>query len=189
MSYCDILVSANLHRPIKSNQGRRQGKSLEGAKVPRGLASSPWRIFEVSLEFTKKGVSKHCCDLSIRATQDNYYTVQWLDSAQNSSTIPQNLDFEERLTLFNVISERYRTRLIHTIFDIFWEWCKNIVDPKYISFKTAPGIIICKAMVRYKLGASSPSRSSPWHFHQFPMWFIWEKIISDNQRAKHIYPF
>ena len=95
-----------------------------------------------SLEFTKKGVSKHCCDLSIRARQDNYYTVQWLDSAQNSSTIPQNLDFEERLALFNVISERYRTRLIHTIFDIFWEWCKNIVDPRYISFKTAPGIII-----------------------------------------------
>ena len=42
--------------------------------------------------------------------------VQWLDSAQNLSTIPQNLDFEERLALFNVISERYRTRLIHTIF-------------------------------------------------------------------------
>ena len=35
MSYYDIQVSANLHRPIKSNQGRRQGKSLEGAK-PRG---------------------------------------------------------------------------------------------------------------------------------------------------------
>ena len=39
MSYYDIQVSANLHRPIKSNQGlagRRQGKSLEGVKVPRG---------------------------------------------------------------------------------------------------------------------------------------------------------
>ena len=36
MSYYDIQVSANLHRPIKSNQGRRQGESLEGAKVPRG---------------------------------------------------------------------------------------------------------------------------------------------------------
>ena len=110
--------------------------------LSRRLASSPLRIFEVPLEFTKKGVSKHCCDLSIRARQDNYYTVLWLDSAQNSNTIPQNLDFEERLALFNVISERYRTRLIHTIFDIFWEWCKNIVDPKYISFKTAPGITI-----------------------------------------------
>ena len=87
--------------------------------LSRRLASSPWQIFEVSLEFTKKGVSKHCCNLSIRARQDNYYTVQWLDSAQNSSTIPQNLDFEERLALFNVISERHRTRLIHTIFDIF----------------------------------------------------------------------
>ena len=74
----------------------------------------------MSLEFTKKGVSKHCCDLSIRARQDNYYPVQGLDSAHNSSTIPQNLDFEERLGLFNVISERYRTRLIHTIFDIFF---------------------------------------------------------------------
>ena len=109
--------------------------------LSRRLASSPWWIFEVSLEFTKKGVSKHYCDLSIRARQDNYYAVQWLDSAQNSSIIPQNLNFEERLALFNVISERYRTRLIHTIFDIFWEWCKNIVDPKYINFKTAPGII------------------------------------------------
>ena len=36
MSYYDLQVSANLHRPIKSNQGRRQGKSLEGAKVSRG---------------------------------------------------------------------------------------------------------------------------------------------------------
>ena len=41
MSYYDIQVSANLHRPIKSNQGRRQGKSLEGAKVPRARPRSP----------------------------------------------------------------------------------------------------------------------------------------------------
>ena len=41
MSYCDIQVSANLHRPIKSNQGRSQDKSLEGAKVPRGPWGSP----------------------------------------------------------------------------------------------------------------------------------------------------
>ena len=41
MSYYDIQVSANLHRPIKSNQGRRQGKSLEGAKVPRGPGAAP----------------------------------------------------------------------------------------------------------------------------------------------------
>ena len=32
MSYYDILVSANLHRPIKSNQGRHQGKSLGGRR-------------------------------------------------------------------------------------------------------------------------------------------------------------
>ena len=38
MSYYDIQVRANLHRPIKYNQGRRQGKSLEGGKAPRG----PW---------------------------------------------------------------------------------------------------------------------------------------------------
>ena len=43
MSYYDIQVSANLHWPIKSNQGRRQGKSLEGVKVPGGLGgSAPW---------------------------------------------------------------------------------------------------------------------------------------------------
>ena len=43
MSYYDIQVSANLHRPIKSNQGRRQCKSLEGAKVPRSSGgSAPW---------------------------------------------------------------------------------------------------------------------------------------------------
>ena len=65
-----------------------------------------------------------------------------LDSAQNSSTIPQNRDFWRKLPLFNVISERYRTRLIYTIFDIFWQWCKNNVDPKYVSLKTAPGITI-----------------------------------------------
>ena len=41
MSYYDIQVSANLHRPIKSNQGRRQGKSLEGAKVPRVQGAAP----------------------------------------------------------------------------------------------------------------------------------------------------
>ena len=40
MSYYDIQVSANLHRPIKSNQGRHQGKSLEGAKVPRDPGGS-----------------------------------------------------------------------------------------------------------------------------------------------------
>ena len=38
MSYYNIQVSANLHRPIKSNQGRRQGKSLggEGTSGSRG---------------------------------------------------------------------------------------------------------------------------------------------------------
>ena len=41
MSYYDIQVSANLHWPIKPNQGRRQGKLLEGAKVPRGLGAAP----------------------------------------------------------------------------------------------------------------------------------------------------
>ena len=41
MSYYDIQVSANLHRPIKYNQGRRQGKSLEGAKAPRGPGAAP----------------------------------------------------------------------------------------------------------------------------------------------------
>ena len=50
--------------------------------------------------------------------------------------------FWGKLLLFNVISERYRTYLIYTIFDIFWQWCKNNVDPKYISLKTAPGITI-----------------------------------------------
>ena len=40
MSYYDIQASANLHRPIISNQGRRQDKSLEGAKVPRGPGGS-----------------------------------------------------------------------------------------------------------------------------------------------------
>ena len=30
MSYYDIQESANLHRPIKYNQGWRQGKSIEG---------------------------------------------------------------------------------------------------------------------------------------------------------------
>ena len=34
--------------------------------------------------------------------------------------------FWGKLPLFNVISERYRTRLIYTILDIFWEWCKKI---------------------------------------------------------------
>ena len=33
--YYDIQVSANLHRPIKYNQGLHQGKSIEGAKAPR----------------------------------------------------------------------------------------------------------------------------------------------------------
>ena len=41
MPYYDIQVSANLHRPIKYNQGRRQGKSLVGAKVPRGPGAAP----------------------------------------------------------------------------------------------------------------------------------------------------
>ena len=40
MSYYDIQVSANLHRPIKYNQGRRQGKSFEGAKVSQGPGGS-----------------------------------------------------------------------------------------------------------------------------------------------------
>ena len=39
MSYYDIQVSANLHRPIKSNQGRRQGKSLRGGRY-LGLSES-----------------------------------------------------------------------------------------------------------------------------------------------------
>ena len=41
MSYYDIQVSANLHWPIKFNQRRGQGKSLEGAKVPRGPGAAP----------------------------------------------------------------------------------------------------------------------------------------------------
>ena len=40
MSYYDIQVSANLHRPIKYNQRRRQGKSIEGAKAPLGPGGS-----------------------------------------------------------------------------------------------------------------------------------------------------
>ena len=132
----------------------------------------------------KKRVSKHCCNLSTRARQDNCYTVQWLDSAENSSTIPQNLDFEEKLPLFNVISESYRTRLIHTIFDIFWQWCKNIVDPKYISFKTAPGITIWQShgeiQVWSVISVTFPSMSYVIYMG---------KNIFDNQRAKHIYPF
>ena len=51
--------------------------------------------------------------------------------------------FWGKLALFNVISERYRTCLIYIQFlTFFWEWCKNFVDQKYISFKTTPGIII-----------------------------------------------
>ena len=154
--------------------------------MSRRLASSPWRIFEVSLEFTKKGVSKHCCDLSIRARQDNYYTVQWPDSAQNSSTIPQNPDFEERLALFNVISERYRTRLIHTILDIFFRVMQKHCWPEVHKLQNRSRH---HNLAKPWFGASSPSWSSPWHFHQFPMWFKWEKIVSDNQRVKYIYPF
>ena len=41
MSYYDIQVSCNLHRPIKYNQGRRQGKSLEGAKAPPVPGTAP----------------------------------------------------------------------------------------------------------------------------------------------------
>ena len=41
MSYYDIQVSANLHRPIKYNQGRRQGKLIEGAKAPRVQEAAP----------------------------------------------------------------------------------------------------------------------------------------------------
>ena len=40
MSYYDTQVSANLHRPIKSNQGPRQGKSFEVPQGPGG--SAPW---------------------------------------------------------------------------------------------------------------------------------------------------
>ena len=110
--------------------------------LSRRLASSPSRIFEVSLEFTKRGVWNtaaifqyvpgktiitRCSDLILHKIWVQYHRI-WI--------------LRERLALFNVISERYRTRLIHTIFDIFWEWCKNIVYPKYISFKTLPGITI-----------------------------------------------
>ena len=159
--------------------------------LSRRLASSPWRIFEVSLEFTKKkGVSKHCCDLSIRARQDNYYTVQGLDAAQNSSTIPQNLDFEERLGLFNVISERYRTRLIYTIFWHFFRVMQKHCWPE-----------IHKLQNR----ARHCNLAKPWwdtslerhlrhgHLRDISINFLCDlygkKIISDNQRAKHIYPF
>ena len=36
MSYYDIQVSANLHRPIKYNQGRRQGKIVRGGEGTSG---------------------------------------------------------------------------------------------------------------------------------------------------------
>ena len=108
--------------------------------LSRWLASSPWRIFEVSLEFTKKREYRNTAAIFQYVPGKTIITrCSDLILHKIRNTIPQNLDFEERLGLFNVISERYR---IHTIFDIFWEWCKNIVDSKYISFKTAPGITI-----------------------------------------------
>ena len=62
-----------------------------------------------------------------------------LESAQNSSTIPTNLDFEESYLYSTSPPLRCRTCLIYTIFDIFWQWCKNNVDSKYVSLKTVPG--------------------------------------------------
>ena len=56
--------------------------------------------------------------------------VTWLCTKLEYNTTKSG--FWGKLALFKVISERYRTRLIYTIFDIFWEWCKNIVDQKYI---------------------------------------------------------
>ena len=86
--------------------------------------------------------------------------------------------FWGKLPLFNVISECFRTRLSYTIFEIFWQWCKNNVDPKVRKIKKLhQALQFGKARVRYKFGASSPSRSPPSHFHQFPMWFTWEKLF------------
>ena len=48
--------------------------------------------------------------------------------------------FWGKLPSFNVIFERYRTRLIYTTFDIFWEWCKNVVDQKYYYLLSLPRV-------------------------------------------------
>ena len=88
--------------------------------------------------------------------------------------------------------------ILHKI-RIQYQWCKNNVDPKSVSLKTVPGITIWQRH-GYRLDIQVWSvisvtagkliiRSRPSLKHQFSMWFIWEKIISDNQRAKHVYPF
>ena len=132
------------------------------------------RIFDVSLEFTKNWVSKHCCDLSIRARQGNYYTVQWLDSAQNSNTIPQNLDFEERLGLFNVI------------FRVMQKHCWPEVH------KLQNRARHCN-LAKPWLDTSLERHLRHGHLRDISINFLCDlygkKIISDNQRAKHIYPF
>ena len=107
--------------------------------LSRRLASSPSRIFEVSLEFTKKKKKKkkslRCCDLSIRARQDDYYTVQWIDCAQNSSTIPKNLDFEESYHYSTSLQSRCITRLILIISVTFPSISYMIYTKKMISAK------------------------------------------------------
>ena len=54
----------------------------------------------------------------------------------------KNLDFEASYFIQRHLRHAIELFLIYTIFDIFWQWCKNNIDPKYVSLKTAPDITI-----------------------------------------------
>ena len=105
------------------------------------LASSTSGIFEASLKNHKKSIKQHCCDLLIHASQGDYYTVQWqwVDSAEiaKKKNTKQSW-FWRKIPLFNVIYERYRSRLIHSIFDPFLTVILKECWPEGRKLKSAP---------------------------------------------------
>ena len=153
--------------------------------LSRRLPSSPSQIFEVSLKLTKKGVSKHSCDLSIRDRQDSYYTVQWLDSDKKFEYNTTKSRFWGKLPLFKVISERCRTLLMYTIFDIFWQWWKKHCWPEVSKLKNSAR--------HYNLAKPWLDTSLKRHLRHISINFRCDlyvkKINSDYQRAKHVCPF
>ena len=78
MSYYNIQVSTNLHPPIKYNQGWRQGKSLEGAKVPWGQESL---YTESSDNLPKSSILcpnwTHLYTVSLWEIHANFHIIAW----------------------------------------------------------------------------------------------------------------
>ena len=142
----------------------------------RLASQSPSRMFKMSLGFTKKE-NRNTAAIFRHMPNKKTITVHWLDSTQNSSKIPKNLDFEETF-IQRHLRTLYRTRLIYTIMTLLTTMHKCWPIDRQLS--------LAKRWFDTSLRGSSPVSSVTFPSISYVIYM--EKLISDKQRVKHVYP-